>query len=305
MHKPIFADTSGGFKLFLFIAITLLFALLGMFSGMLYSTLMFGVPINELGQASQSGNGLQIARSLQLFGQLGLFIFPPLFYSLLVHPRPFFFLGYSKIRSTLVALLGVLSMFIALPLINYLADFNQSIQLPEALGNIEQWMMEKEEQAALMSKAFLEVHSVSGLLANILMIAIIPAFGEEMVFRSVLQPMLIRGTRNLHLGIFLTAIIFGLMHFQFYGLLPRIVLGMILGYFYVWSGSIWVPVLMHLVNNGAAVIVYWLNYNQYIGTEMDDFGASDSTIVILFSVTLTFLACWIAFQRRGKVDRAQ
>lgn len=300
MRKPIFADTSGGFKFFLFIATTLLFALIGMLSGMLYSSLMYDIPINELGQASRSEYSLQIARALQLFGQLGLFVFPPLFFSLLVHQYPFFFLGYKHIRSVSHAILGVLIMFMVLPSINFLADFNQSIRLPEWMATLEQWMMEKEDQAAVMSKAFLEVHSVSGLLINLLMIAIIPAFGEEMVFRSVLQPMLIRGTRNVHIGILLTAIVFGLMHFQFYGLLPRIVLGMILGYFYLWSGTIWVPILMHLVNNGAAVLVFWLNYNQFIGTEMEDFGASDSTIIVVFSLVLTLAACWIAFRRKIK-----
>ncbi len=300
MRKPIFAETSGGFKFFLFIAITLLFALIGMLSGMLFSSLVYDVPIKELGQASPSENGLQIARALQLFGQLGLFVFPPLFFGLLVHQDPFAFLGYKHIRSVSLAILGVLIMFIVLPTINFLADFNQSIRLPEWMATLEHWMMEKEDQAAVMSKAFLEVHSFSGLLINLLMIAIIPAFGEEMVFRSVLQPMMIRGSRNVHIGVLLTAIVFGLMHFQFYGLLPRIVLGMILGYFYVWSGTIWVPILMHLVNNGAAVLVFWLNYNHFIGTEMEDFGASESKLIVVISLVLTLGTGWLAFQKSMK-----
>lgn len=297
-NKPIFSDTSNRFKAFLFIGITLLFALLGMLTGMLFSSLVYEVPLNQLGQYNEAQSGLQIARSLQLFGQFGLFIFPPLFYSLLVDRSPLSFLGYKPVRSIFIGALSLFVMFSILPTINFLSEINQAIDLPDWLDSFENWMTVKEEQAAMMSKKFLEVSTVSGLLINLFMIAIVPAFGEEMVFRSVLQPMLIRGTRNVHLGILLTATLFGLMHFQFFGLFPRIVLGLVLGYFYLWSGSIWVPILMHLVNNGTAVLVFWLNYNQYIGTEMESFGASDNSFIVISSILITCSVIYLSFRNR-------
>ncbi len=92
--------------------------------------------------------------------------------------------------------------------------------------------------------------------------------------------------KNVHLGIFIAALVFGVMHLQFYGLLPRLVLGLFLGYFYFYSGSLWVPVLMHFLNNGTAVVVYFLHHNGFIEMEMESFGAVQNQLYTLFSVLM-------------------
>jgi len=282
---PIFGKTTTAFKLFLLLGLLLFGAIFGMLIGLLLTTVFYGLPLETSLLEQEGADGLNIARILQLSGQFGLFIFPPIFYAWLTSQKPLKTLGWNGIGRIETFIFGVLTMYAALPLIHFLGELNSSLHLPESLAAIEQWMIEKEEQAAEMSLRFLKVTTISGLLFNLFMIAIIPAIGEELVFRGALQPLLIRLTKSAHIGIISASLLFGLMHLQFYGLFPRVVLGLFLGYYFYYSGSLWVPVIMHFVNNGTAVIVYYLHFNGYIETEMENFGSFES----LWPVALSFV----------------
>jgi membrane protease YdiL (CAAX protease family) len=131
-------------------------------------------------------------------------------------------------------------------------------------------------------------------------IALIPAIGEELLFRGVIQGSIFKNT-NIHVAVLLTSIIFSAFHLQFYGFLPRMVLGILLGYSLAWSGSLWLPVLIHFINNGAAVVFAWfsgldqLPFNQdLIGTEPGD------EWIIASSFVMTAGAMIIAFSKRKK-----
>jgi membrane protease YdiL (CAAX protease family) len=89
----------------------------------------------------------------------------------------------------------------------------------------------------------------------VIIIALLPAIGEEVCFRSILQRIIIQITRNAMSGILITAFIFSALHFQFEGFLPRMFLGFMLGYLYWYSGSIWTSMLAHFVNNAVQVVV--------------------------------------------------
>jgi len=257
-----------------------------MLLGLVLAALFFGLPVGQILLDPSSMEGLQIARLMQISGQIGLFVFPPLFYSVLVSKFPLKSLGFTSFRQPDIILFGIITMFIGLPLIHFLGEMNQQIHLPEFLAGLEQWMITKEEQAALLSEQFLQVTTFSGLIFNLFMIAIIPAIGEELLFRGAMQPLLIRMFKNVHLGIFIASLLFGLMHLQFYGLLPRVALGLFMGYYFYYSKSLWVPIMMHFVNNGTAVIVYFLNHNGYIQIEMEHFGAVESHWPVVLSLIL-------------------
>ena len=141
----------------------------------------------------------------------------------------------------------------------------------------------------------LTVDTFGGLLFNLLVIALIPAVGEELTFRGVLQQSLTRGLKNPHVAIFLSAAIFSFIHFQFLGFLPRMFLGILLGYMFYVSGSLWTSILMHFVNNGAAVVLYYLNHKGIINVDVDHFGAVDSLWMVGLSVVATIALivwCW-------------
>lgn len=294
----IFKQTTTGFHFFLFLFLILFFALLSILTGMVVSTLFFDVPMNELLSLSLDDDGINMARIMQIISQLGVFVIPPVSLAVLVTEKPNDFLGFSKPNDLMLLWIGTFVMFSLLPMIHQLSALNESIQLPASFAAIEQWMLEKEKQAEEISLKFLEVSSFGGLMVNLLMICILPSVGEELVFRSVLQPMFGKWLRNMHLGIIVSAILFSMMHMQFYGFLPRMGLGIVLGYFYYWSGSIFVPMLMHFVNNGSAVIVFYLAHNGFIQTNAEEFGASSNTIVILLSAVLSLGLLYSAYRRK-------
>jgi membrane protease YdiL (CAAX protease family) len=173
------------------------------------------------------------------------------------------------------------------PTVAGLSILNEQMQLPGFMAGMESWMKTAEQSAERLTNMFLQADTFSGLLINLLVIAIIPAIGEELIFRGILQKLFIEKTRSIHAGIWITAIIFSAFHMQFYGFLPRVALGAVLGYGMVWSGTIWVPVLMHLINNGTAVILDFLYKNHYITI---NFNAEENfpLISVLFSILISF-----------------
>ena len=125
--------------------------------------------------------------------------------------------------------------------------------LPDFLHKIEQWMKEKEAIAMKMTIQLITVRSNFDFIVNLFMIAVIPAIGEELMFRGGVQRSLNRAFENPHLAIWLSAIIFSAIHMQFYGFVPRMLLGAGFGYLYYYSGSIWYAMLAHFINNAYAV----------------------------------------------------
>nr|WP_321373720.1 type II CAAX endopeptidase family protein [uncultured Bacteroides sp.] len=153
----------------------------------------------------------------------------------------------------IILALGVMAMISISPIIDVLSTWNQGLQLPESLRSIEDWMINTEKTAEITTNTLLNTDSWGGFIMNILIIAIMAGIGEELMFRGVIQKILIGWTKNIHLGILYTAIIFSTIHFQFYGFVPRMILGMVLGYLYIWSKSLWVPVIAHAINNALTV----------------------------------------------------
>lgn len=215
---------------------------------------------------------------LQLFNALGLFVLPPLIYAYLASDNVGKSLGISGGPKLLQLILAGVSMFIALPFINWLAEINSNMHLPKILSGLETWMKQSEESATKITTLFLQVNSIGGLIYNLLLIAILPAFGEELLFRGTLQPLLKEQTRNSIAGIVLAAVIFSALHMQFYGFLPRMLMGVYFGFLFFWTQSLWVPVFAHLVNNGTAVIVSYMYGNK---SNLETAGTNEGNFIYL------------------------
>lgn len=200
---------------------------------------------------------------LQLLQTFGTFLLPPIvcawFWS--TTHQPFTWLGLRRGMSWQVALLAIVTMVCAIPGINLLADLNSRIVLPENLAWFEQWLKQMEEKATQLTERFLQADNVGMLLLNVGLLALLPALAEELSFRGTLQQILAKnqdsGTK-IHSAIWVTAFVFSAIHMQFYGFIPRMLMGAMFGYVFVWTGSLWAPILMHFTNNGIAVIVYYL-----------------------------------------------
>jgi membrane protease YdiL (CAAX protease family) len=148
---------------------------------------------------------------------------------------------------------------------------------------------------------FLLSDSTGDLLVNFMMIAILPAIGEEFLFRGVLQRLFINWTRNAHVGILVSAFLFSFIHFQFYGFVPRFLLGLYFGYLMFWSASIWVPVAAHLINNGMAVLYYHFADKPAGETKLDTIGTTGNGNYLLYlSVFLTCVLIGMIYLNENK-----
>jgi len=232
-------------------------------------------------------SSIPLMKELQILQSIFLFIIPALIAGALFEQSSLGYFGMKKIPSGSIFLMILLIMMVSLPLINWMVSLNEMMKLPSALGGMEKWMKDTEDQAALITEKFLDVHSLGGFAVNMLMIAIIPAIGEEMLFRGLLQRLFGEWFRNTHVAIFVAAFLFSAVHFQFYGFLPRMMLGVIFGYLYLWTGSLWAPVLAHFINNGAAVVVSFLANIGAIHGDYETFGATDNVFLIIGSVVFT------------------
>ncbi len=294
----LFRHSSNGIKVFLLLFLLVFFTLFSIAILALISVVSFHLPLSEMGSVNGADQPVNYLRIVQFVSQLGVFVLPPLVYGSFTHLKTMEGLGFRRISVPYVLFSGIVLFFVMLPFLHQLATWNESIRMPGILAGMEQWMQEKEELAKQMSLSFLEVGSFSGLMFNLLIIALMPALGEELLFRSVVQPLAINLTKRVHLGILITAILFSSMHLQFYGFFPRLLLGLILGYYYFWSGSIWVPMLMHFVNNASAVVLYWLDFNNIIGVDPEKFGSTDQDYLVGISLIFSAMIVYFTFRKR-------
>ena len=254
--KGMFQQKSLGIQFALFLAITFISGII--FSVISYVLLpsLFNVSFFSL-QSFLSDYSNQEAvnalKFLQLFSSIGLFIISPLLFSYLTY----FHLNLNWQLNRRTILLGIVIMFLLNPLILFLYQWNQELVLPDIFLIIEQWMKATEEKAMKLTEAFLRMENFNDLLINLLLIAIIPAIGEELLFRGVLQKFFFKWTGKIHWAIFVSAFLFSSIHLQFYGFLPRFILGLVLGYMFYWSGSLWIPILAHFTNNALAILFHY------------------------------------------------
>jgi membrane protease YdiL (CAAX protease family) len=221
---------------------------------------------------------------LQILNMAGGLLLSALLYLWLCNPPKETFVAFKKPISTVVILLSALLIVLAQPLIGQANELNSMLRLPEWLSFVENWMKSAEKQGELITEAFLSTTSIPGLAVNIFMIAVLPAFAEEVLFRGALARLLKDWTKNVHLAVFLSACIFAAIHLQFYGFLPRFLLGAALGYLFFWSGSLWLPIVAHFTNNMLSITVEFLFRKGIIHTNADNFGMDNAAWLIIISI---------------------
>ena len=238
--------------------------------------------------------GMKIAQGIS---SIMMFVVPPIVYYYITRKeQQFSDLGFRAVNQPwwFYILIGVVVMFVSLPVTNQLTAWNENIHLGGVFEQLGDLMSSLEERTAELTEQMLTVDTFGGLLFNLIIIALIPAVGEELTFRGVLQQSLTRGLKNPHVAIILSAAIFSFIHFQFLGFFPRMFLGMLLGYMFYVSGSLWTSIAMHFVNNGTAVVVFYLNHKGVINVDVDHFGSMSPAMVAVSAVVTIGLIvfCW-------------
>lgn len=206
---------------------------------------------------------------VQGLNHLGTFLLPALAYWYTIERRTW--AQFNQRSLPAVQGIGLVTLLVIsfIPFDSLIIEWNQNLHLPATLAPVEEWMRSKEKELEAITK-FLTTFTTTGqLLIALLVVAVIPAIGEEIVFRGILQRNFSIWTRNAHLGIWLSAALFSAIHVQFLGFFPRMLLGALFGYLYLWSGNIWVPILAHFVNNGFTVLMVFLHQRKLTTVDID------------------------------------
>ncbi|MEL7148754.1 MAG: CPBP family intramembrane glutamic endopeptidase [Bacteroidota bacterium] len=150
-----------------------------------------------------------------------------------------------------------------------LVEWNSQMVLPDFMSGIEDYIRSKEDQLARLTEFLTDFQTTDKYLYTMLIIGVIPAIGEEYLFRGVLQTIFEKFIGNPHLAILLASILFSAFHFQFYGFLPRMALGMLFGYLFYYSGNLIYPMIAHFINNGLTVTVLYLHKTGVIEFDIE------------------------------------
>lgn len=171
--------------------------------------------------------------------------------------------------------------------ISPVTEWNANMELPAWIGAFGDFMKEMEKQAEQLTKAMTSNLTPAGFLLVFVVVAVIPAIGEEFVFRGMIQTELQRAFRNPHAGIWVAAIFFSAFHMQFFGFVPRMLLGAFMGYLYFWSNNLWYPVVAHFLNNGIQVIGLYL---MQLKVHSIDLESTESAPLLLVAPSIVMLA---------------
>ena len=306
--QPFLQDKPPYLKLLYFIVIIVCCLFLINIFGMVLAVPFFGKSFLEsLSAPYDFSDPAVIARLkfLQVVNQLALFIVPVMVFALFAGKSMPDYLKLNRKINVLPLLIAMSLIIAGLPFINWLTALNSSMSLPEQLSGVENWMRASETEAGTLTNAFLSSATVGGLLINLLMIAILPAVGEEFFFRGILQRLFSEWFKNVHVAIIVTAFIFSAIHMQFYGFIPRFLLGMFLGYLFYWSGTLWLPIIIHFLNNGMAVVVAFLSARGTVNVNFETFGSSDNLFVNISSAIVVAGLVFVLYRIRSSELRVQ
>ncbi|MGE0560341.1 MAG: lysostaphin resistance A-like protein [Flavobacteriales bacterium] len=245
----------------------------------------FGFDLHSFGDYSnpQVIEGLKF---FQLMSATGVFIVPSILFGWIVYKKPLASLSLKSFSKPINWLLVLLFMIISIPFMTWLVEFNEQLILPDFLAPLENWMKQSEQSAEVITKLFLTFNGWGSFFYILVIVAVVPAVGEELLFRGVLQKIMVGWFKNYHVAIWVTAILFSALHMQFYGFLPRMLLGSLFGYVFYWSGSLWLPILGHFINNGSVVMLSYLYPEMIENTEITLFDSEMNWIAGIASAVL-------------------
>ncbi len=283
-----FKNDSALRQLFALVALILLGLAVFMGLGALLGLLFYG---NDMLIAIQTGifvsnEELNFLKLLQGMSHTGMFVVPSFVYAWLSGTDKYKYLSINILPNGQMVLMVILLLLVSTPVIGLTIEWNSKLILPEFMSPIEDWMRESEEKAMLLTNKILSTTSFTALIANIFILAILPAVGEEFLFRGVLMRVFSGFIKNIHVNIVLTAILFSALHLQFFGFLPRFLLGVALGYLLVWSGSLWLPIIFHFLNNAFAVLINYFYSKGFITANPETFGTFENQIVVLIPLIM-------------------
>lgn len=229
---------------------------------------------------------------LQIIGTTIPLLITPLVFARFVVKQPREYLKPSFNFPWTMMVIVFCVMMVSSPLIELLSRINQDMVLPDYLSGVQKWMRDSEDKAEKLIAVLLKMDTIFGVIATVIAVGLFTAIVEELMFRGCVQTIFVKWTGNVHAAVWITAILFSAFHMEFFGFLPRLLLGALFGYFAAWSGSVWPAVWAHFLNNGTAVVVTYLYQHKKIKINPDDVHVFNyqaymfSFIIVLFLLYL-------------------
>lgn len=291
--KGLLKNKSAGTQFLIFISIALAsFFIIGLLGTVLLSKIT-GISLETMSDSSKwnftDGKIITVIRGMQIIQFVSLFLVPSFLCAWFFSTDSKKYLGLRLPTNIRYFLVAIAVMMLAIPLVSFLGELNRNVQFP---AGIDKWMKTQEAEATKTIIALLSTHSVKDLILNIICIAVLAAVGEELLFRGIAQRLLIKLFKNHWAGIIISAFLFSAMHMQFYGFLPRFVLGILLGFIYWYSGSLWTAILAHFFYDAFLVVLVYFNPS----TLNDENALNLSNIALAATISLAlvvFLVLWM------------
>lgn len=230
------------------------------------------------------------------------FIIPAVIAAVFSTRRPAELLCLMSKPKVSVLMFVLICAFVSVPAQEAVIYWNYNIELPESMAAFAETMRNLEQQATNTMMMILDNPSVASLILNILIIGIAAAVAEELFFRGCFQRFLTTAGISPHVAIWLVAICFSAMHLQFYGFVPRMLLGAYFGYLLLWTGSIYVPMTAHMLNNILYVVASWIQVRNGASDTITAAPQMWSTTATAASVLLTAAVLFFIYRlsRRPK-----
>lgn len=224
--------------------------------GLITATALFNVgSVSEFSASLRSQSSHPYAFLwVQAFGAIGAFILPAVIFTLMQNQSPITYFHLDKKVTGQLALLAIGVLFFSQSLINLTSQLNEQLIIPEQWGALGEWLRSSHDQAQSAYENLLNFNSFTHMLFALFVVAVLPAIGEELIFRGGFQQLCQQWFGNRHIAIWTAAAIFSLFHFQVFYFLPRLLLGAALGYLYAWSKNLWYPIIAHFFNNAWVIL---------------------------------------------------
>ncbi len=273
-----------------FLVTILTFAVIGPFIGFIIGIIIFdGSATTFLAGLSDNAASEDYKIPLLVFqgcaSLFGLFVLPAIYLKAAekIHPKSLF----CKRLTLLPWILAGLVTLTFMPVNSIFIEWNANIDFPEFMNEFERWARETEASAARLTEQLTQFNHFGEFVLAFIVIAVFAGLGEELVFRGMIQNMLQKSFGNIHAAIWVAAALFSLIHMQFFGFLPRMLLGALFGYLYYWSGNLWIPVFAHMTNNGFMLIMIYLNSIGLIDFDLENSDSAPWLSVLIFAI-ITF-----------------
>lgn len=242
------------------------------------------------------GNMVAMMRIATVVQDIFMLILPALVTALIVTRQPVRLLALAPMPTGRMTLLAIVVMLVASPAMSWIIRLNASLHLPESMAGIEAALRAMEDAAEGTVQMMLGSHTPGNLIMNVLIIGVMAGFSEELFFRGALQRLLGTTRMSQNAAVWIAAIVFSAVHFQFFGFVPRMLLGAFFGYLLVWSGSVWLPMLIHTLNNTLFVVL-----KHFTGSGDPQLGeAGEGTVAVIVSALLTSAGIYLLYRQRIK-----